>query len=247
MQYKCRFAKQNGICHSNLFFPYKQPKYFGFPHKTVLYWFYMIITFHGGQTVKFQTGDTVIVANPSLAPAGTKQQKCTAATIICSSFSTDHHMLDMVSGSGGEDAFVVDGPGNFEYRGTTVTGEPLGKPDSGDAGVATVYRFTMDDISVCVVGSVLSKDLLNPDASDLFAEPDILIVPLSGETIDIAEAFITFVGPKMIIPVGYWSADDAHIMRFCKEMGFKDAPVDKITLKPRDIASMSKQITLLTV
>ncbi len=205
----------------------------------------MIITFHGGQCVRFQTGDAIIATNPSLAPAGSKQQKFGTGMVLCSSFAPDHHALDML-GRGDDEPFVIDGPGTYEYRGITVVGEPLGKSDSVES-VATVYRFTMDDISVCVAGSVLTKDQLNPDASDIFAEPDILIVPISGETVDIAEAFVTFVGPKSVIPVGFWSNDDAHIVRFCKESGFKGDPVDKITLKSRDITPMSKQIIMLSV
>lgn len=207
----------------------------------------MIISFHGGQTARFQTGDMVIATNPSLAPHGQKNQKFGATMVLCSSFAPVHHAVEVVS-HGDADPFVIDGPGSYEYRGYTVVAEQLGREYSDTNQATTAYLFVMDDIRVCVLGSIVGRDQLHPDTSDVFADIDVLLVPIDGEQLPEVHNLITFIDPKIVIPVGFWDYSDAAVAKFLAEHGMKGAePEDKITIKRRDIESLSKVIKLLSL
>lgn len=207
----------------------------------------MIISFHGGQTVRFQTGDMVIATNPSLAPHGYKNQKFGANLALCSSFLPEHHMVDIVS-HGEADPFVIDGPGSYEYRGYTVLAEQLGKDFSNSHQSSTAYLFIMDDMRVCVLGSIVGREQLHPDTSEVFSDIDVLILPIDGEQLSEVHNLITFIDPKIVVPVGFWNYSDAAVGVFLGEYGVKNqTPEDKLTIKRRDIDSFSKTIKLLSV
>jgi hypothetical protein len=208
---------------------------------------YMIISFHGGNTVRFQTGDMVIAANPSAAPHGQKSQKFGADLALCASFSPEHHSVDVAS-HGDKDPFVIDGPGSYEYRGYTVIAQQLGKDFGLPAQATTAYAFVMDDIRVCVLGSIVSRDQLHSDTSEVFADTDVLVLPVDGEMMQDVSNLINFIDPKIVIPVGFWSCSDAAIAQFLSEHGMKgQTGEDKITIKKRDIDSLSKSIKLLAL
>lgn len=207
----------------------------------------MIISLHGGNTVRFQTGDMVIAANPSHAPHGQKSPKFGADIVLCSSFLPEHYSVDSVSHSDGS-SFVISGPGSYEYHGFTVLAEQLGKSYNDVRQATTTFLFVMDDIRVCVLGSVVARDQLHPDTSDIFSDIDVLVIPIDSENMGDVNNLISFIDPKMIIPVGFWNYADAGIKSFMADHGISgQAPQEKITTKRRDIESMSKSIQLLAI
>ena len=214
--------------------------------KNLLYCIYMIISFHGGQTLRFQTGDIVLGCNPSLPPHGSKVSKFGANIVLCSSFASEHHNTELCE-RGEDTPFVIDGPGSYEYMAMTFQGEPMGKSSKDMDALSTMYRFTMDDIDVVVCGAVIPKSELNPDGSVIFSEPDILVIPIDAEHTRDIDEFINFTNPKMIIPVNRWSNNDAATMLFLKSHAFHGNAEPKLTLKKRDIDAMSKNPILLSL
>ncbi len=207
----------------------------------------MIISFHGGNTVKFQTGDMVIVSNPSQPPHGQKSQRIGASMVLCSSFAPEHHALGSVT-QGDSEPFIIDGPGSYEYHGYTVHGEQLGRESNDTQQSATLYSFTMDDIRVCILGSIVARDELSTETSELFADTDILVLPIDGERLADTHSLMSFIDPHIIVPVGFWNTTDAGLTGFLKEHGIKsDSGEDKITIKRKDVEPLSKSIRLLSL
>jgi Beta-lactamase superfamily domain len=205
----------------------------------------MIVTFHGGQLVRFQTGDFVIAVNPGVPPVGTKSVKFGSDMVLCASFASDQHNIDAVTYSDRE-PFVIDGPGQYEYKGYAVLAEPIGTGTSPEH-LAVVYRFEMDGITIAVLGGTVAKEDINPDISELSSEVDIMIVPISGETVAEATRLVHFFDPKVVIPVGFQKKDDAQIALFAKENGGIKLETEKWTVKRKEIEGWSKQVVLITV
>lgn len=201
----------------------------------------MIITFHGGQTVRFQTGESIILANPSQAPAGIRQTSMGSHIVLCSSFSHEHHFTDAVRGSTESETFIIDGPGSYEYLETSISGVPLGVGNT-DAELAAVYDFTMDDMRVAVLGSTVSKDIINPEVSEVCSEVDILVLPVTAETLHEAAAMVSFFDPHVVIPTGYWKSDEPTLRKFLADVGTQHEQLEKLTVKRRDIEGVSKKL-----
>ena len=78
-------------------------------------------------------------------------------------------------------------------------------------------------------------------------EPDVLIVPIGGQgTLSPAEAakLAVKLEAKIIIPILY---DEKTLKQFLKESGAEGTkPVDKLTIKPRDVAGKENEVVVLS-
>jgi L-ascorbate metabolism protein UlaG (beta-lactamase superfamily) len=77
--------------------------------------------------------------------------------------------------------------------------------------------------------------------------PDILIIPIGGNgALSPAEAqkLAVKLEAKIIIPVLY---EDKSLKQFLKEAGVEGVtPIDKLTVKPRDVADKESEVVILT-
>ncbi len=206
----------------------------------------MIITFHGGQSMRFQVGDMVIGVNPSVPPHGAKAGKFAADLVLCSSFASDHHNVEQMS-HGDSQPFVIDGPGAYEYHGYIVRGERLGKSNTSIVDLTTSYQFIMDDMRVCVLGAIIPVSQLNPETSEVFSDVDILVIPVDSESPQDMDALINFIDPKVVLPVNYWDQSDSGVSAFLKNHAYKGDFSEKYTIKRKDIDSLSKEIICLSI
>ena len=87
----------------------------------------------------------------------------------------------------------------------------------------------------------MPADLLEMDA------PDVLFVPIGGEgTLGAAEAqkLAVKLEAKVVIPILY---TDKTLKQFLKEAGEENVkPVDKLTIKPRDIVDKEGDVVVLS-
>jgi hypothetical protein len=101
----------------------------------------------------------------------------------------------------------------------------------------------MDGLSVLYVGALIGEvpsEVLEMDS------PDVLIVPISGEgTLSASEAQKLGVKLecKIIIPV---LASEASSKQLVKEAGTENVtPVDKLTIKPKDVVGKQNEVVIL--
>jgi L-ascorbate metabolism protein UlaG (beta-lactamase superfamily) len=110
--------------------------------------------------------------------------------------------------------------------------------------INTVYSVHFDGLSILYVGVLnsieLPKEVLEMDA------PDILIIPVGDTTLSPAEAekLAVKLEAKIVIPI---LTDEKMLKTFLKEAGSEDVkPVDKLTIKPRDIAGKENEVVILS-
>lgn len=204
----------------------------------------MILTYHEGACIRAQAGDTTIVFGP--VSKASKNFKPTNFGADVAFASLNHPDMNGVgeAGRGDKQPFVIAGPGEYEIKEITATGFPSGSKYGGDAQTNTVYSVHFDDLSVMYLGALGDLDL--PSEIMEMDAPDILIVPVGGSgTLSPSEAqkLAVKLEAKIVIPILY---DDKSLKQFLKEAGESTSPVDKLTVKPRDVVGKENEVVVLS-
>jgi len=211
----------------------------------------MIITYFGEQFFKIGQGEMVLAFNPVSKSAKSDVSAHFGADIA---FSTTNHPLfngiDQLS-HGERMPFVIKGPGDYEVKEVFVKGVASNALIAKKKYINTIYSFTLDNMNIVFLGA-LSDDEMSKESREAIDSPDILFVPIGGETVskDVAlldpksaARFAMSLEPKLIIPMSY---DSATLKVFLKEIGEEDAPViDKLTLKLKDLDGKEGDIMVL--
>ncbi len=200
----------------------------------------MDITYLGGGSVRLVGKHLSLVCDP-LVKTNAKADVVTLSSI------GEQFEHGVVMG-----AMVLDGPGEYEVRGATITGVParLHIDDSGQRG--TVYSIVIDGVNVVVTGNIAGK--LDEDEMESLGQVDVLVVPVGGGglTLDAAgaAAVVTQLEPSFVVPVHYddgvtaYPVPQAGVELFLKEMGASPEPENKLRVGQRE-ADAETQVVLL--
>lgn len=206
----------------------------------------MILTYHEGFCVRASAGDTTLVFGPV-----SKKSKNFKAT----NFGADVAFLPLAhadangaaeASRGEREPFVVYGPGEYEVKDITASGYASRSGWDGEKLINTIYALSFDGLSVLYLGA-LGDTELPPEIVEMDA-PDILILPVCGKgalsPADAAKLAVKLEA-KMVIPLA--AGDDKALKQFLKEAGEEAvAPVDKLTLKPRDVSGKENEVVVLS-
>ena len=210
----------------------------------------MILTFHEGACIRASAGDTTVVFGP--VSKASKNFKPTNFGADVAFISLNHPDMNgsEEAGRGDKQPFVVSGPGEYEVKEMTIAGFGAGSKYGGEPRINTVYSVSFDGMSVLYLGALgdldLPSDVLEMDS------PDVLIIPIGGlsgqgsGTLSPSEAqkLAVKLEAKIIIPILY---DEKSLKQFLKEAGEEGTkPVDKLTIKPRDLAGKENEVVVLS-
>lgn len=206
----------------------------------------MIITWNGLGSIRIQQGDLVVAFGPVSKKSDHKAASFGADLALIPVRHPDADGVDAVS-RGGEEPISLRGPGEYEAKGMFVRGFATGTNYGGQEGVNTAFSLAIDECNILYLGATADEDLPG-DAKEELPDTDIMFVPIGGKgTLDPAAAYKLAVRrePKIIIPIFY--GDKAALDRFLKEGGAeKVEPVDKLTVRRRDLEKMAGQIVVLS-
>lgn len=204
----------------------------------------MILTYHEGGCIRASAGDTTIVFGP--VSRGSKRFKPTNFGADIALISLNHPDMNGAdeASRGDKNPFIVSGPGEYEISGIAVAGFPTASKYDGEDRINTVYALTFDGIFLLYLGAfgegTLPKDLSEMD------EPDIVFMPVGGSGMlspSEAQKLAVNLEAKLVIPIFY---DDKTLKQFLKEAGEEKAEVvEKLTLKPRDLADKEGDVVVL--
>lgn len=215
----------------------------------------MVITYFGHQFFKVQFGETTLAFNPISKDSRLKTSRFGADIALISMHDKDMDGADQVS-YGEKQAFIIDGPGEYEVKGVYVKGflSDLPALKLRQAGgkdkkkLNTIYTVSLEGMNICFLGALESKDI-SPETKEALGDIDILFVPIGGgEVLTAAEGYKLAVslGAKLIIPMHYSNSEsEAALKAFLKEGGEKMEPVDKLTLKKKDLEGKEGDIVVL--
>ena len=205
----------------------------------------MIITYHEGECVRTSAGDTTLVFGP--VSKQSKQFKPTNFGADVAFISLNHADMNGTeeASRGGKQPFVISGPGEYEVRGITVAGFPSKSNYGGVDRINTIYAVEFDGLTLLYLGALSDTDI--PKEVFEMDSPDILITPAGGDGVlsaaDAQKIAVKFEA-KIVIPVHF---SEKSLKVFLKEAGAEDVkPVEKLTLKPKDVTGKENDVVVLS-
>ncbi|PIQ92530.1 MAG: hypothetical protein COV70_00355 [Parcubacteria group bacterium CG11_big_fil_rev_8_21_14_0_20_39_22] len=212
----------------------------------------MIITYHGVQCFKVSFGDTVIAFDPISKDAKEKSSRFGADIALVSVNDPRTNGTDQVVSSGKE-PFVITGPGEYEIKEIFITGVPSVTKfgSEGEEKINTIYNVTLEGMNIVFLGALSSTELESKTIETVTdGDIDILFVPVGeSEVLGPKDAYKMAVklGPKIIIPMYDREGGKESLKTFLKEGGAESVkPVDKLTLKRKDIEGKDGDIVVLS-
>lgn len=208
----------------------------------------MIITHHGKQFFKLQTGDFVIALNPISKDSKFKTNGFGANIAMISSDHVDYNGAELVDYAG-KTPFVIKGPGEYEVSDIMIQGFLSKGTDGKGELINSIYYFEFDGIKILYLGAMYQPELA-VEVRQNIGDVDMLFVPIGGKTVlgsEAAHKLAVSFDPKVIIPMDYGSDQEKDALKdFLKECGSdKVAPVDKYTVKLKDLSGKEQEVIVI--
>jgi hypothetical protein len=208
----------------------------------------MVITFHGAQAIKITQGDHTIAFNPPSKKSKFSGTSFGSDITLISTKHPDFNGSDTTS-RGDKESFIIDGPGEYEIKDFFIRGFATKTNYDGKERINTIYSLAVDGINIAYLGA-LDEAELSPEVKEELGEADILFVPIGGDgVLNSSDAYKVAVKrePSIIIPIHYGEVGDKNALKdFLKEGGQEDTkPVDKLTVKKKDLEGKEGEIVVL--
>ena len=205
----------------------------------------MILTYLGHQAFKIQFGDLTIAIDPPSKDSSYKSSKFGADIVL----QSVHHE-DMNGGKdlvfGDRAPFVISGPGEYETKDIFIKGVAGTTGYDGEKRINTIYSFTVDGISMLFLGG--QEGPIPASVADIIDTVDLLFVPIGGKGVyDAKEAYKVAMNlePKMVVPMHFKDIKDETLKAFLKEDGATLSPLDKLTIKRKDLENKEGEVVVL--
>lgn len=210
----------------------------------------MIITHHGADFFKVSFGDTTIAVNPISKDSKIKSTKFGSDITLVSLNSPEHNGVEQTS-RGEKESFVIQGPGEYEVQGVFIKGFLSNSVYGGKERINTIYTVALEGINLGFLGA-LSDEKLTAEAKEGLEGIDILFVPVGGDGVldpSAAHKLAVQFEPKIIIPSHFAEVGEKDALKkFLKESGEEGVkPVDKLTIKRKDLDGKEGEVVLLDV
>lgn len=206
----------------------------------------MVITYVGGHCFKLSAGSTTIAVNPPRGGSKHKVSKFGSDIVLISIIHEDWDGEETAS-HGDKEPFVIRGPGAYEIGDVVVTGyaSPSALQKETQEYGNTIYALQFDGMKVLLLGALSNAKLPQEVRADLI-DVDIVFIPLGEDTLDSkgAHDLVVALEAKLVIP--YAVDGKADLASFLKTAGAGDIqPVEKLTLRSKELSTMSGEIALL--
>lgn len=210
----------------------------------------MDISWLGHASFKIKGKTAVIITDPYGEKTGLKFPKVEADIVTISHDHYDHSATELIGGQ----PFVINGPGEYEVKGTNVVGIASfhDNKKGQERGKNILYNIRIDGVGVAHLGD-LGQEELTSGQIETFGNVDILMIPVGGIfTIDASAAvkIVSKLEPSIIIPMHYFDKEAKitelePVDKFLKEMGKEDIePAKKLTIS-KDRLPAEPQVILL--
>jgi len=204
----------------------------------------MIITYNGLEAIKVQFGNTVLAFNPISKDSKQKATSFGADIVLVSINHRDMNGIEQAS-RGEVRTFAVTGPGEYEIGGVFIKGLPSKSNYGGKEKINTIYSVNLENMNLCFLGA-LENTNLSEEVISALDDIDVLFIPIGSNGVlgpAEAEKLSVSLEPSIIIPMHY---DNDSLKKFLKEAGAEDVkPVDKMTLKKKDLEGKESEIVVL--
>lgn len=204
----------------------------------------MVITHHGGQCFKVSFGDTTLAFDPISKKSKLTAVKFGSDVAFISMHHPDFDGAEQVT-HGNKEPFIVNGPGEYEIGDVTARGFGVKTTYDGVERYNTIYQVRLEGMNIVFLGA-LGNPEIDPKILGELGDIDILFVPIGGgDVLEVPQAskLAVKLEAKCIIPMHY---DKTALTAFLKEESSGNGkPLDKLTLKKKDVVEMSGEVVVL--
>jgi L-ascorbate metabolism protein UlaG (beta-lactamase superfamily) len=207
------------------------------------------VTWLGHGCFRLRGRNAAVVTDPYPPAIGLKLGRMDAE-VVTVSHDHDNHSYTQVVRDG---AYEIRGPGEYEVAGVSVIGVSTFHDSEKGAkhGRNTVYLIEIDDVRVCHLGDLGHK--LDDAEAEAVASPDVLLVPVGGQTaINGAQAaeVVRQLEPRYVVPMHYaipgLKLQLDPIDRFLKEMGVTASePQPKLSVQRSSVSEYETKVVVL--
>ncbi len=190
---------------------------------------YMVITYLGGNYFKIQSGEFVVLVDPTNARSF-KGSNVVLNTIKSSAVTEDKENADLV---------WIENQGEYEVKGTHIVGYHAEK----EAEEKTCFLFKLEDISVGILGQLTEEP--SPEIVENLSEVDILIIPGGGKPFlseSSAAKLARQMEPAIIIPGLFENSPK----KFASELSQNLNVEEKFVVKKKDISPGAMKLVCLS-
>ncbi|MFP5342031.1 MAG: MBL fold metallo-hydrolase [Candidatus Limnocylindria bacterium] len=217
----------------------------------------MELTWYGRTCVRMRGRDAVVVTDPYQSVVGPTGRGITADIVTFS--HPDDTPLPKAKGTTSRDgltrlpssldeAFVLDGPGEYEVKQVLVTGVRTYRDDARGAerGKGVTFVVEVDGLHVAHLGDI--GHLLSEEKLGDLGSVDIACVPLGGALSPTkAAALVAQLDPRIVVamPICDEPADCAEALsRFFHEMGAEPTTQPKLSVTPSSLPGETTTVHL---
>lgn len=210
----------------------------------------MTITWFGHACFRLETKGGSVLIDPFGKETGLKPPRIKDDIVLV----THHHFDHDNTSEANPEAFIIDGPGEYEKQGVSVRGIPSfhDKTNGKERGSNTIYVVKAEEVAVCHLGD-LGQEKLEESQVEEIGDVDILMIPVGGTyTIDHKEAVgvIGQIEPKIVIPMHYkikdLKVDISGPDKFLKEIGLTPEKVDKLKIAKKNLPVDETKLIMFT-
>lgn len=209
----------------------------------------MVITYHGGEFFKVSFGDTTLAFNPISKDSKLKGTRFGADIALISLNHPDMNGADQVA-HGDRQPFIISGPGEYEVKEIFIQGLPSESNYGGSPHINTIYTVELENMQLCFLGALSSRKL-SPEVKGALPDIDILFVPIGGGTVlspTEAHELAVELEAKLIIPMHFDDIGEEKnsLKTFLGETENGVKPIDKLTLKRKDLEGKEGEVVVLS-
>lgn len=217
----------------------------------------MEMTWYGRTCVRLRGKDAVVVADPYQSVVGPTGRGISGDIVTFS--HPDDRPLPKAKGrlsrngtthlpSSLEDAFVLDGPGEYEVKDVLITGVRTFRDDArGEVdGKGVAFMVELDGVHTIHLGDI--GHLLTEEKLADIGSVDIACVPLGGAlTPTKAAALVAQLDPRIVVPMPLCDEDEdcAEVLaKFFHEMGAEPITQPKLSVTASSLPSETTTVLL---
>ena len=218
----------------------------------------MEITWYGRTCIRLRGKDAVVVIDPYQSVVGPTGRGITGDIVTFS--HPDDRPLPKAKGrhsrdgstllpSSLDDAFVLDGPGEFEVKEVLVTGVRTYRDDArgAEAGKGVSFAVEVDGIHTVHLGEI--GHLLTEEKLGDIGQVDIACIPVGGAlSATKAAELIAQLDPRIVVPMPVCDDEaecETALDRFFHEMGGGRPPIQpKLSVMPSGLPAETTTVLL---
>src|SRR5205814_655880 len=137
---------------------------------------HMQISYFGLSSFKLTGKDTTSIIDPFSKDTGLTPPRGAADLVILS--EPQNELYSYTQSISGE-PFIVDGPGEYDVKGHTITGIPV---RDTEGRIVTIYLIELDGVKILHMAHI-KKLALSQDELEDIGDVDVLLVPIGGKEV----------------------------------------------------------------